>query len=141
MSQSLVGNVVMLILDPIADLFTRIRNGYMAHLDEVEVPYSRMKEALLRLLEQHQYVAAFQLAEKKGRKMFVVSLRYEGRRPAITRIERVSTPGRRMYVGAKEIAPVLGGMGIALISTPSGILTGSEARQKNVGGEYLGRVW
>lgn len=131
----------MMTLDPIADLFTRIRNGYMAHLDQVEAPYSKMKEAVLAVLLQANFIQDSKIEDRKGRKMFVITLRYEGRRPAITRIERASTPGRRQYIGAKDIPNVLGGMGIAILSTPSGIMTGKEAKQKGVGGEFLGRVW
>jgi small subunit ribosomal protein S8 len=127
--------------DPIADLFTRIRNGYLARLDEVDVPYSKLKEAVLGVLEVGGYIGGTSVAEKKGRKVFVVTLRYEGKRPAVTRIERVSTPSRRMYVGAKQIPNVLGGMGIAILSTPAGIMTGRDAKKKQVGGELLGRVW
>src|SRR5690606_37048178 len=131
----------MMTLDPIADLFTRIRNGYMAHLDQVEAPYSKMKEAVLVVLLQANFIQDTKIEDHKGRKMFVITLRYEGRRPAITRIERASTPGRRQYIGSKDIPNVLGGMGIAILSTPSGIMTGKEAKRKGVGGEFLGRVW
>jgi small subunit ribosomal protein S8 len=131
----------MVTTDPIADLFTRIRNGYMAHLAEVEVPHSKMKEAVLSVLHKAGFVDDVRLVERKGRKVFMVQLRYEGKRPAVTRIERVSTPGRRAYVGAKQIPNVLGGMGIAIMSTPAGIMTGKEAKSKRIGGEFLGRVW
>jgi small subunit ribosomal protein S8 len=131
----------MMTLDPLADLFTRIRNGYMAHLDEVEAPYSKMKESVLGVLHSGGFIENFQITERKGRRHFVISLRYEGRTPAITRIERSSTPGRRLYVGASDIPSVLGGMGMAIVSTSSGIMTGKEARSKKVGGELLGRVW
>ena len=127
--------------DPIADLFTRIRNGYMARLPEVEVPHSRMNDALLSVLRQGHFVDSVEYTERKGRKLAIVQLRYEGKRPAVTRIERVSTPGRRAYIGAKEIPSVLGGMGIAILSTPAGVMTGKEAKGKQVGGEFLGRVW
>lgn len=131
----------MMTLDPIADLFTRIRNGYMAHLDQVEAPYSKMKESVLAVLLQANFIQDSKIEDRKGRKMFVITLRYDGRRPAITRIERASTPGRRQYIGAKDIPNVLGGMGIAILSTPSGIMTGKEAKKKGIGGEFLGRVW
>lgn len=131
----------MMTLDPIADLFTRIRNGYMAHLVEVEAPYSKMKESVLGVLRQGQFIDSFEATETKGRRVFVITLRYDGKRPAVTRIERASTPGRRYYVGTKEIPAVLGGLGIAILSTPAGIMTGKEAKTKNLGGELLGRVW
>jgi small subunit ribosomal protein S8 len=131
----------MMTLDPIADLFTRIRNGYMAHLEEVQAPYSRMKESVLNVLVSGHFVESYTQTEHNGRKMFVIVLRYDGRQAAITKIERISTPGRRFYVGKKDIPTVLGGMGMAILSTPSGVMTGKEARSKNVGGELLGRVW
>lgn len=131
----------MVTTDPIADLFTRIRNGYLARLDEVEVPHSKMKEAVLSVLHKGGFIENIHLADRKGRKVFVVQLRYEGKRPAVTRIERVSTPGRRAYVGSKQIPSVLGGMGIAIVSTPAGVMTGKEAKSKQIGGELLGRVW
>jgi small subunit ribosomal protein S8 len=130
-----------MIMDPIADLFTRIRNGYMAHLEEVQAPHSKMKESVLEVLHATGFIGDYKVEEVKGRRVFVVALKYDGRRPAITKIERISTPGRRMYVGVKEIPTILGGMGTAILSTPSGIMTGKEARTKKVGGELLGRVW
>lgn len=113
----------------------------MAHLDEVEAPYSKMKEAVLQVLQQGKFISSFSVEERKNRKMFVIALRYEGKRPAITRIERASTPGRRLYVGTTDIPNVLGGMGLAIMSTPGGVMTGNEAKKKNMGGELLGRVW
>lgn len=131
----------MMTLDPIADLFTRIRNGYMAHLDEVQAPYSKMKESVLNVLQQGNFISGYSISENKNRKMFVITLRYNGKRPAITRIERASTPGRRQYVGTSDIPNVLGGMGLAIMSTPGGVMNGKEAKKKNMGGELLGRVW
>lgn len=131
----------MMTLDPIADLFTRIRNGYMARLEEVDAPYSKMKEAILEVLQQGNYIQSYSITENKNRKMFAIVLRYEGKRPAVTRIERASTPGRRYYVGSKEIPSVLGGMGVAIMSTPGGVMNGKEAKRKKMGGELLGRVW
>lgn len=131
----------MMTIDPIADLFTRIRNGYMAHLTEVSAPYSKLKEAVLDVLQQGKYIEAYKIEERKSHKVFVITLRYEGKRPAITRIERGSTPGRRVYVGTKDIPSVLGGMGLVIMSTPGGVMAGREAKRKNLGGELLGRVW
>jgi len=131
----------MMTLDPIADLFTRIRNGYLAHLPEVEAPYSNMKDAVLKVLLQGHFIGSYTVEERKGRKVFVIVLLYDGRRPALTKIERSSTPGRRLYVGTKDIPTVLGGLGMAIVSTPSGIMTGRQAKSKNLGGELLGRVW
>jgi small subunit ribosomal protein S8 len=113
----------------------------MAGLVEVEVPHSKMKEAVLAVLQKSRFVSDVRQVERKGHKSFMVTLRYEGKRPAVTRIERVSTPGRRAYVGSTDIPNVLGGMGIAIVSTPAGVMTGKEAKSKHVGGEFLGRVW
>ena len=128
-------------LDPIADLFTRIRNGYMARLEEVQAPYSKMKESILNVLQQGKFIESYTVTEVKNRKMFVITLRYDGKRPAVTRIERASTPGRRQYVGSNDIPSVLGGMGLAIMSTPGGVMAGKEAKRRNMGGELLGRVW
>lgn len=131
----------MMTTDPIADLFTRIRNGYMAHLREVSAPYSKLKESILDVLKQGKFIDEYKIEDRKNHKVFVISLRYEGKRPAVTRIERGSTPGRRQYVGTKDIPNVLGGMGLVIMSTPGGVMAGKEAKRKKLGGELLGRVW
>ena len=126
--------------DPIADLLTRIRNANRALLPTVELPYSRIKESIARLLKQEGYLADC-AAEGTTIKKLKLKLKYQGRKGVIEGLRRVSTPGLRRYVSASEIPRVLGGMGVAILSTPRGVLTGVEARRQNVGGEVLCFVW
>ncbi len=130
--------------DPIADMLTRIRNAIMAGQANVSVPYSKVKVEVARILLEEGYIAAFSVNEEAKRSI-VIELKYFGRRrvrrPVITGIKRVSTPGRRVYVGKREIPWVLSGMGIAIMSTPQGMMTGAQARRAGVGGEVLAYVW
>jgi small subunit ribosomal protein S8 len=126
--------------DPIADLLTRIRNANRALLPTVEMPHSRVKESIARLLKQEGYLADCS-AEGTTIKKLKLKLKFQGRKGVIEGLRRVSTPGLRRYVGAGEIPRVLGGMGVAILSTPRGVLTGVEARRQNVGGEVLCYVW
>ena len=126
--------------DPIADLLTRIRNANHALLPTVEAPHSCLKESIARLLKQEGYLADYGV-EGAAVKKLKLKLKYQGRKGVIEGLRRVSTPGLRRYVGAGEIPRVLGGMGIAILSTPRGVLTGTEARRQNVGGEVLCYVW
>lgn len=126
--------------DPIADLLTRIRNANRALLPTVEVPHSRIKESIARLLKQEGYLAEC-TAEGTKKKTLKLRLKFHGRKGVIEGVERVSSPGLRRYVSAGEIPRVLGGMGVAILSTPRGVLTGHEARRQNVGGEVLCYVW
>lgn len=121
-------------MDPIADMLTRIRNGIMAKHNSVDVPYSKMKFEIARILMEEGYINNF---EVKGR-ILNIQLKYaEEGKPIIYGLERVSKPSKRYYVGVKEIPKVKGGLGIAILSTPKGILTDKEARKKRVGGEVL----
>jgi len=126
--------------DPIADLLTRIRNANHALLPTVELPHSRVKESIARLLKQEGYLADYS-TEGAVVKKLKLKLKFQGRKGVIEGLRRVSTPGLRRYVGAGEIPRVLGGMGVAILSTPRGVLTGNEARRQNVGGEVLCYVW
>ena len=126
--------------DPIADLLTRIRNANQALLPTVELPYSRVKECIARILKQEGYLAECAVEGAKV-KTLRLKLKFQGRKGVIEGLRRVSTPGLRRYVGADEIPRVLGGMGVAILSTPQGVLTGVEARRRNVGGEVLCYVW
>lgn len=127
--------------DPIADLLTRIRNAYGAHHDTVTIPHSTMKEEIARVLADHGYITSSEVEEKEGRKQLVLGLKYVGRSPAISTIERISTPGRRIYSTAKSIKPVLAGHGIRIVSTSKGIMVDTEARRQNIGGEVICKVW
>lgn len=127
--------------DPIADMLTRIRNGHRAGLKSVEMAHSRMKGEIARILKREGYIEAF-AEEGDVKKKLVVSLKYyHGKKPCITGIRRVSTPGLRRYVAATDIPRVLGGLGIAILTTSNGLLTDREARKSKVGGELLCMVW
>lgn len=126
--------------DPIADLLTRIRNGGNAHLPVVEVPHSKMKEGISRLLKREGYIADVTV-EGNVKKTLKLRLKYEGRKSIIDGLQRVSRPGLRRYVGSTEIPKVRNGMGTAILSTPAGVVTGNDARRNNTGGELLCYVW
>jgi small subunit ribosomal protein S8 len=128
--------------DPIADFLTRIRNGLIADFDEVEMPASRFKAELARILTEQGYVDDFSVEPARVGQVLRVRLKYtEDRRPVITGMERVSKPGRREYVGADDVPKVLGGMGTTILSTSRGIMTGHDARRRRVGGELVAKVW
>ena len=132
----------MTLSDPIADLLTRIRNGCHARRRFVEVGRSKMKLALVKALKDEGFIEGYLDKEGNTGGLIRIYLRYNGERmPVIQNLKRVSRPGRRRYVGYQEIPKVLGGMGIALLSTPAGILRGAEARKRKVGGELLCYVW
>jgi small subunit ribosomal protein S8 len=128
--------------DPIADLLTRIRNANSAGKPDVEVSYSRLKAEIVRVLKQNGYIADF-YAEKleNGRQMLKIQLKIIGKERAIVGIRRASKPGLRVYVGSEKMPRILGGMGIAIITTSKGVMTGREAAQAKVGGEVLAYVW
>lgn len=128
--------------DPIADLLTRVRNASRARLDKTDVPSSRMTRALVEILKREGFILNFRAIETTPRATLRLYLKYtKDRRPIITQLARVSTPGRRHYVRVTAIPPVLRGMGISILSTPQGILTDAEAKARGVGGELLCRVW
>jgi small subunit ribosomal protein S8 len=126
--------------DPISDFLTRIRNAGMARLPAVTMQHSKMKESIAHILKREGYVSDVAVQGDKL-KQLTVNLKYQGRRSVITGIKQVSTPGLRRYVGATEIPKVLGGMGIAVLSTPKGIMSGTDARRANQGGEVVCYVW
>ncbi len=126
--------------DPISDMLTRIRNAGRALLPTVEMPHSRMKESLANILKKEGYVADVSV-EAGVPKTIKLKLKYQGKKSVIEGLRRVSKPGLRHYVGATKIPRVLGGLGVAVISTPDGVMTGAEARKKNLGGELLCYVW
>jgi small subunit ribosomal protein S8 len=132
----------MNVTDPIADMLTRIRNANRAGRAELEVPHSRLKAEVARVLKQNGYITDF-YAEKKegGKQVLKIQLKMIGKERAIVGIKRVSKPGLRRYVPAKDIPRVLGGMGISILTTSRGVMTGHEAKKANVGGEILAYVW
>ena len=127
--------------DPIADYLTRIRNGIMAGHDAVAIPASSMKERLSGVLKQEGYIHGYKAVEHEGRKYIIINLKYQRGQSVIHGIKRVSTPGLRIYAGVKEIPEVNGGLGIAILSTPKGVMTGKDAKKQNMGGEILAHVW
>jgi small subunit ribosomal protein S8 len=126
--------------DPIADLLTRLRNAGRALLPVVEVPHSRLKENIARILKREGYVSDV-VVEGAAVKTIKIRLKYNGKKSVIAGLKRVSKPGLRRYVRATEIPRVLGGLGIAVLSTSEGVMTGVEAKKKNLGGELLCCVW
>ncbi len=130
------------VTDPIGDLLTRIRNANIAFKDDLLVPASKMNSAILRILEKEGFIAS-QADEGEGIERVVrVTLKYSPKRErAITGLQRVSKPGRRMYVGHDELPRVLGGLGIAIVSTSQGVMTDRDASRKGIGGEVLAYVW
>jgi small subunit ribosomal protein S8 len=128
--------------DPIADMLTRIRNAQSARHPKVDVPASKLKMEIARILKEEGYIANFKMTEEGAKKSVRIYLKYTpGNTPVISRIERVSRPGCRVFVGSREVPRVLGGLGINILTTPRGVMTGSTARKENVGGELLCQVW
>ncbi len=128
--------------DPIADFLTRIRNGLIADHDVVEMPASKFKAEIARILREQGYIEDFGVESGRVGQGLHVRLRYtEDRQPVITGLERLSKPGRRRYVGADEVPKVLGGMGTTIVSTSRGVMTGHDARRQRVGGELVAKVW
>ena len=127
-------------VDPIADMLTRIRNAGRALLPTVQIPHSRMKESIAGILKLEGYVADVNV-EGKLPKTIKIRLKYEGKKTVIEGLKRVSTPGLRRYVGATDIPRVRGGLGVAVVSTSEGLMTGTQARKKNLGGELVCYIW
>ncbi|HEY6930953.1 MAG TPA: 30S ribosomal protein S8 [Thermoanaerobaculia bacterium] len=128
--------------DPITDLLNRLRNGMRAGHERVDVPASRLKEDLLKVLLEEGYIGAYRRVEETGRPLLRVSLKYDHEgEPIVNGLERVSRPGRRVYKTAKEIPEVLGGLGVSIVSTSKGITSGRKAREARLGGEILCQVW
>jgi small subunit ribosomal protein S8 len=137
----------MSVSDPIADMLTRVRNAVMASHQIVALPSSNLKVDIAKILKEEGYIQSFEVVDGSivGQKILRIRLRYVGerrqRKPVITGLERVSRPGRRVYTGKNKIPWVLSGMGIAILSTPKGVMTGQRARHLGVGGEVLCKIW
>jgi small subunit ribosomal protein S8 len=128
--------------DPIADMLTRIRNAQSARHAKVDVPSSRLKTDLAKILKDEGFIANYKLTEEGAKKSIRIYLKYTpANLPVISHIERISRPGNRVYVGSREVPRVLGGLGINILTTPRGVMTGSSARKEGVGGEVLCHVW
>ena len=134
----------MTISDPIGDMLTRIRNAHMAGHPNVAIPHSTLKEEIAKVLQSEGFIEAYTVSEGP-KQAITIDLKYFGKRrvrkPVISGIKRISSPGRRVYTGKREIPWVLSGMGIAILSTPKGVMTGAQARREGVGGEILAYVW
>jgi small subunit ribosomal protein S8 len=123
--------------DPIADMLTRIRNGQQAQKAAVTMPSSKLKVAIAKVLQAEGYIEGFSVRENEGKAELDVALKYYAGRPVIERIERVSRPGLRVYKGRDSIPQVMNGLGVAIVTTPKGVMTDRKARQTGVGGEVL----
>ena len=126
--------------DPISDMLTRIRNANRALLPLVEMPHSKLKESIAGILKREGYIQDFSV-EGQVPKTMKLKLKYQGKKSIIEGLRRVSTPGLRRYVGSTDIPRVRGGLGVAVLSTSEGVMTGNQARKKNIGGELLCYVW
>lgn len=137
----------MSVNDPIADMLTRVRNAVMAGQSQIAMPSSKIKAEIAKILKDEGFLEGFEVVdgEKASFKVLRLKIKYIGerreRKPVLSGIERISTPGRRIYTNKKEIPWVLSGLGVAIISTPKGVMTGARARQLGVGGEILCKVW
>lgn len=137
----------MSVNDPIADMLTRIRNALIAGHTLVAMPNSKMKESIAKILKEEGFVSSYEVVdgERAGYRFLRIRLKYIGqrrhRRSVITGLERVSHPGRRVYTGKRDIPWILSGMGIAILTTPKGVMTGQRARQLGIGGEIICKVW
>lgn len=127
--------------DPVSDFLTRFKNACRAGLQEFTAPHSKLKVEVARILEEEGYIWNYEVVTTGKFPEIKVKVRYADGRPVLTDLKRVSRPGRRQYVGAGEIPQVLNGLGIAIVSTPRGLMTGARARRNKVGGELLAFVW
>lgn len=127
--------------DPISDMLTRLRNATGARKSELSMPYSKLKSEIAKILKKEGYISDYELDTTGEQPVLKIRTRFVNKTSAIAGLKRVSRPGLRRYVGAGEIPRVLGGMGIAVLSTPRGVLSGHEARKQNVGGELLAYIW
>ncbi len=132
----------MQLSDPIGDMLTRLRNGAMARHATVDIPHSNLKERIASILKDEGFVRDFEIVREGAKATIRVTLKYTSqRRPVITHLKRISTPGLRIYAGKERIPRVLGGIGLVIISTPRGVVTGQHAKRLGVGGELLCEVW
>ena len=132
----------MSMTDPLADMFTRIRNGSKAKFEKVDIPSSKMKKEIARILKEEGFIKNYRMVTaEQPREMIRIFLKYDSGRKGVIRIRRVSRPGRRVYVGTGKIPAVMGGLGVPILSTPKGILTGKASREAHVGGEVLCYIW
>ena len=132
----------MTLTDPIGDMFSRIRNGQMRSLNSIEIPSSKFRKNILKILKSEGYIKDYFIEKSENNKIILkISLKYYEGYPVIKEIKRVSKPGRRVYSRATSIPKVMNGLGLAILSTPKGVMSDSEARKNNVGGEVICRVF
>lgn len=131
----------MSMTDPVADMLSRIRNACAAGQRRVEVPASRLKAEVARILHDNHYIADYKVLANDGRPMLRIALRYHNEQPVIREMRRMSSPGLRRYVKSREIPRIKNGLGMAIVSTPKGLMSDSQARAANLGGELLAVVW
>ena len=127
--------------DPIADMLTRIRNANQMRYTEVEVPASKIKEEIARILKEEGYIANYKIIKSDVQNTIILNLKYDNKTRVITGLKRISKPGLRVYAKASEMPQVLNGLGIAIVSTSKGLMTGRDARKQSLGGEVLAYVW
>lgn len=128
-------------MDKVADMLTRIRNAQATLKQEVLVPYSNLKHEIAKILKQEGFVKSVKTVGKKNQKQIRINIKYKNNTPVIKGLRKISKPGQRIYKSAREIRPVRGGYGISIISTSQGIMTGKEAKERNIGGELICEVW
>ena len=131
----------MHLTDPIADMLTRIRNANLAKHNTVKIPFSKIKESLANILKSEGYINNYEVKEEENKKDIIVSLKFMDGEAVIKGLKRISKPGRRVYTSVESLPKVLGGLGIAIVSTPNGVITDKECRKHSVGGEVLCYVW
>ena len=131
----------MSLTDPVSDFLTRVRNAIKARQQKVDVPHSKLKVEMARILKEEGYISNYKTQEEEGKLVLRVYLKYGGTESAIRDLARISRPGCRVYVGRDEIKRVQGGLGISIMTTPKGVMTGRQARREGVGGEVLCEVW
>lgn len=131
----------MVMTDPIADMLTRLRNGIASRKEEIAIPYSQLKVRVAELLKKEGYLGSVKVVKKGSQQQIIVTPKYAGGQPVIRKLRRISRPGCRFYLPAESLRPVLGGYGISVVSTSSGLMTNKEARRKHLGGELLFEVY
>ncbi len=127
--------------DPVADMIIRIKNAYLAKKMRVRMPYSKVKEAIAVVLTARGYIASSQMVQQGFLKELELELSYKGKQPAVTNVKRLSKPGRRVYAEVENIPVTLGGYGVTIVSTSQGVMSDTDAKKKNIGGEVLCQVW
>jgi small subunit ribosomal protein S8 len=130
-----------MLTDPIADMLTRIRNAIMVRAEKVDIPASRMKLDIAKILKEEGYIRAYKIIKDRKQGILRISLKYVDGEPVITGLKKVSKPGRRIYVGYKDMSNIMGGVGIAILTTSKGILSDKACRREKVGGELLCYIW